>query len=581
MAKTYDINQELLEGKIEISNPVFGDLVRDGLIIKFDKSKPRNRLKADADRNTHLNDIVYPTSRKNYNKYTVKRLIANELGSKYAQEIEQEYDQRFQFIIHEAIGASFEEVFYSGNPTSYNNINTKSLPIIFQVEQWNFPIKNIQLSEGTLFYIYGPCTLEWVLNKENKFELKKTLITSDFLRDCLECKSEKYIQFQKTLKEMAENASAINNIQNLINTLKNIEDEEHKTELIEQVQQHIAGLKTKLKLELPAAIIVNNDLSPLFHERKYLLDHISKLCESQMNYCISLYPDDIGIKPKYFLGKELKKSFHKIFNPNSFRSDFASFFGYPRPTNPFHWFEYIFMGWLLNPIKNAIKFVLEFLPAVIEKTAKWRIEESRRKFPGRVSIAIGMLKVVRYTAKAIRLFTQRFTSPMRSAKEAFYWGRNIHPALGYAAALLSLTISAAGVATIAFFAAPLLGLGISAYAVAGIATGVWADLSALRAGIRKLTFAATEKIKEKNAQPKVVANRVVLPPAQEEKQIAGDTARVLKSFAAHNGDIPLVSPPEIETNRPKSTSPEAKPVTENTATLPSVQYDSATTQYRV
>jgi hypothetical protein len=148
---------------------------------------------------------------------------------------------------------------------------------------------------------------------------------------------------------------------------------------------------------------------------------------------------------------------------------------YPRNNLVFDWVYHILSGRvILAPLKNSLKFIIEFIPAVIKALALHANNQAIERY-GNIpwvnngndfngsrylfSITIFILGLISGIASIIGLITSRITSPMRSFRTA--WHR--HPFLGVASSLL--TIVATGL--IGFFLTPIL---LTALTITGSAT---------------------------------------------------------------------------------------------------------------
>jgi hypothetical protein len=123
------------------------------------------------------------------------------------------------------------------------------------------------------------------------------------------------------------------------------------------------------------------------------------------------------------------------------------------------------LGW-------PIKFVAEFLPSAMAKTARWARDQILENFPDAYSIpqpllrlptqlvaglAMVILSLIEITGKAANTVLSRVTSPLKSYEQA----KAIHPLLGAASALFSIAATLALGLTLSPLL-PALGLGTAA-----------------------------------------------------------------------------------------------------------------------
>ncbi|MBA3661342.1 MAG: hypothetical protein H0W64_06420 [Gammaproteobacteria bacterium] len=148
---------------------------------------------------------------------------------------------------------------------------------------------------------------------------------------------------------------------------------------------------------------------------------------------------------------------------------------------------YILFGWALFPIKNAFKYIAEYLPYKLETIFHVNFVKASNQFKELNNInnksIIVALKQIGYgtlipltlsgywLAKTVKTLIRTITSPQRSARIAFQTGQRIYPGLGFVLVGISILMSAAAWITI-FTLFPLLLLKLPAVLSGPLAAGL-------------------------------------------------------------------------------------------------------------
>lgn len=159
------------------------------------------------------------------------------------------------------------------------------------------------------------------------------------------------------------------------------------------------------------------------------------------------------------LNQRLRHAYFNIMNEgNPYQLNWHSFIGWPGDES-YHENEiadfclklgkYILTASFLVPIKNMAKLVLEYIPAIFEEFGAWLLDHSKKALEnshflrGQVIAAVGIAtgELIYGTSKIVRQVTMRATSPIRSAKEAFEYGKKAHFVVGCLAAITSIALS--------------------------------------------------------------------------------------------------------------------------------------------
>ncbi|MEO8401630.1 MAG: hypothetical protein ABI597_07530 [Gammaproteobacteria bacterium] len=205
---------------------------------------------------------------------------------------------------------------------------------------------------------------------------------------------------------------------------------------------------------------------------------------------MGLYEPIFSDSPIFSLKDRLREAFHNIYNTNnSYRYGIASFFGWPSAGNSYNWAEYLLGGFIITPVKNIIKGIFEFIPAIIEVLGGFVFDQSRRFLSQPQSNAgetvaanIGLVVggFFHFAAKATRLLTMRLTSPIRSFKEA--WQQN--KVLG----VLSAVVSVAAFVAAAIFVAPLAALVAAKSASVPVLSNIVSGIKAAIGWVSQISF---------------------------------------------------------------------------------------------
>lgn len=204
-------------------------------------------------------------------------------------------------------------------------------------------------------------------------------------------------------------------------------------------------------------------------------------------------------------GLNLSGIFSEIFNhDNRYSSNTAAFLGWPsdNSSTTVKALTYIFTLGFLAPVKNVLKLGLEFVPALIQQAAKTGLEKCndffRRESLGwrhaPAALAWIICGALYYTMKVARQITMRVTSPIRSIKEAYQFGKKAHPIVGVMLGVISGLVSLTAIGALAFIAAPVVLAKIGLTAVASLikaaASAVGSYLPWLKPAGASLAYAA-------------------------------------------------------------------------------------------
>lgn len=189
------------------------------------------------------------------------------------------------------------------------------------------------------------------------------------------------------------------------------------------------------------------------------------------------------------LSKRLKDRALKIFDiTNANKNYLSTLLGFPTDNNFYSKIVYALGGFILTPLKNLVKGAIELVPALLEELTDWMRLQNKLFLNDKVAhtplqtgaayIGFALGTTLHYTFKAIRQVTMRITSPIRSAEEAYEFGKPYH--LGSVFAFLSTAVSIAAWAAITVIALPLLPLIAVPVITHVVASVTWAaQLSAI------------------------------------------------------------------------------------------------------
>lgn len=169
--------------------------------------------------------------------------------------------------------------------------------------------------------------------------------------------------------------------------------------------------------------------------------------------------------------QRMHNAYENVFNEkNLYRSHFAAFMGWEserryhenRILNSFlKTAAYLLSFGVFKPLINTTKLFVEFLPAFFSEIGNWILDKSKQVFnqPEQLTwyqktmawggAAVGTL--IYGVSNLVRQAGQRLTSPVRSAKEAYEFGTQIHPAVGGTLAAASIFVSTAFMSAAALY----------------------------------------------------------------------------------------------------------------------------------
>jgi hypothetical protein len=208
--------------------------------------------------------------------------------------------------------------------------------------------------------------------------------------------------------------------------------------------------------------------------------------------------------------QRLSNAYHDIMdNNNPYQSSEASFMGWPGDES-YHknglidsslkLAKYIITAGFLTPIKNIVKLGFELVPAILEEVGCWILDNSKKAFKTSNTVGKQALAVVGIASgaliygasKLVRQIAMRATSPIRSAKEAYEFGKKAHVFVGGLFAAISIALSAlliaasflvSSIAAIALIIKPKTAIDAIGYAMVATVSSVLVVPPAVPAGM--------------------------------------------------------------------------------------------------